>query len=120
VHVDDLVPKSTHDVVVDCTGAPDGMRLAMQLCRPRGTIVLKSTYAHPEVIDLAPIVINELHVVGNRCGPFPEALEFLRSGQVHVEDMVSRTFPLHRGADAFAAAKRPDHLKVLVRPGAGA
>lgn len=116
IELADLVPKPVHDVVVDCTGSADGLRLAMQMCRPRGTIVLKSTYAQPPTIDLSPIVINEIRVLGNRCGPFPEALELLRNRRIEVEEMISRTYPLSHGEQAFTAAARPENIKILLRP----
>jgi threonine dehydrogenase-like Zn-dependent dehydrogenase len=107
-----------YDLVVECTGSPGGLRLALQLVRPRGTIVLKSTYAHTPEVDLAPIVIHEIVVAGNRCGPFPEALRLLREQRVRVEEMIHGVFPLARGAEAFAAARDPRNLKVLLEPGA--
>jgi threonine dehydrogenase-like Zn-dependent dehydrogenase len=106
--------------VVECTGSPEGLKLAMQLCRPRGTIVLKSTYAAPPPIDLAPVVVNELRIVGSRCGPFPEALQLLQQRQVEVEEMISRVYPLKAGPQAFEAAASPQEIKVLLRPGGGA
>jgi alcohol dehydrogenase len=118
VELDGLVPRATRDVVVDCTGTPEGLELAMKLCRPRGAIVLKSTYAAPSQVDLSPIVVNEIRVLGNRCGPFPEALKLLQEQAVDVTEMISRTYPLRRGVEAFAAADSPRNIKVLLRPGA--
>ncbi len=115
--VDDLVPASEHDCVVDCTGSSAGLRLALRLCRPRGTIVLKSTYAEPAAVDLAPVVINEIQVVGNRCGPFPAALQLLAERRVAVDELVTAVYPLERGGAALEAAARPDNIKVLLRPG---
>lgn len=120
IELTELVPKATRDVVVECTGSPEGLKLAMQLCRPRGTIVLKSTYAAPPPIDLAPVVVNELRIVGSRCGPFPEALQLLQQRQVEVEEMISRVYPLKAGPQAFEAAASPQEIKVLLRPGGGA
>ena len=76
--VANVQPSANHDLVVECTGSPDGLRLAIRLVRPRGTVVLKSTYAQTPDVDLSPIVVNEITVAGNRCGPFPEALCLLR------------------------------------------
>lgn len=106
------------DVLVDCTGAADGLRLAMRLVRPRGVIVLKSTYAGAAQIDLSPIVIDEIRLVGSRCGPFDEAIELLRSGRVAVEEMIDAEFPLSAGAAAFAAAAAPGAMKILLNPSA--
>jgi len=116
-HVDDIVPAGEHDCVVDCTGAPEGLALAMKLCRPCGMIVLKSTCAEPAAIDLAPAVVNELHIVGNRCGSFPPALQLLAEHRIEVDGLVSAVYPLEQGAAALEAAARPDHIKVLLRPG---
>ncbi len=118
VDVAGLRPAAEFDVVVDCTGSPEGMRLGLNLCRPCGTLVLKSTYARPEPIDLAPIVINEVRLVGSRCGAFPRAIELLASGAVQVADLVTGEYELAQAEEAFAAAARPEQLKVLLRPGA--
>lgn len=115
--VDEAPTQPTYDVIVECTGSPDGLRLAAQLCRPTGTIVLKSTYAGHASLDLAPVVVNELRIVGNRCGPFAAALQLLASGRVQVEDLISGTYPLSDGVAALAAAARPESLKVLIQPG---
>jgi len=116
-YVDEVVPAGEHDVVVDCTGCPDGLRLALQLCRPQGTIVLKSTYVEPAALDLAPLVVNEVRVVGNRCGPFAAALQLLSEHRVEVDELVSAVYPLYRGVEALEAAARPENIKVLLQPG---
>lgn len=109
---------AAYDFIVECTGAPAGLRLALERVRPRGTVVLKSTYAQPPDVDLAPIVINEIRVAGNRCGPFADALELLVQRRVRVREMISARFPLSHAVQAFAEAGRPGRLKVLVEPGA--
>ena len=111
-------PNGDYDLVVECTGSPDGLRLALKLVRPRGTIVLKSTYARTPNVDLSLIVVNELVLAGNRCGPFPEALRLLREKRVRVDEMISGVFPLTRAAEAFEAARDPQNLKILLQPGA--
>jgi threonine dehydrogenase-like Zn-dependent dehydrogenase len=116
--VTDLDVRPAFDMVVECTGSPDGFRLAAGIVRPRGTIVLKSTYAQNATLDLAPIVVNEIVVAGNRCGPFPEALELLRTGRVRVEELISGVYPFARAVAAFAAAREPNNLKILLEPGA--
>lgn len=118
-NVDESPPRADRDLVVDCTGTADGLRLAMRIVRPRGTIVLKSTYAQPPTIDLAPIVIHEVTVAGNRCGPFAEALRLLERGAVQVEPLISRTYPLSQGVEAFAAAADRANVKVLLSAGGG-
>ncbi|MBU0640785.1 MAG: alcohol dehydrogenase catalytic domain-containing protein [Planctomycetes bacterium] len=112
----DVKPAADFDVVVECTGRPDGLRLALELVRPRGTIVLKSTYALPGDRNLAPLVVNEVRVVGNRCGPFPPALRLLCAGKIQVEDMIAGTYALRRGPEAFAAAAEPGNIKILLQP----
>jgi threonine dehydrogenase-like Zn-dependent dehydrogenase len=116
VPLSSVVPRADRDVVVECSGSPEGLRLAMTLVRPRGTIVLKSTYAGGSTVDLAPIVVNEVTVLGSRCGPFPEALKALARRDVEVASMVSRKFELSRAAEAFEAARDPRNIKVLLKP----
>ena len=116
--VGELRPQPVHDVVVECSGSPQGLELAMSLVRPRGTLVLKSTYVGAEPVNLAPLVINEVNLVGSRCGPFPAALELLARRKVDVESMISRTLPLSRGVEAMELAGDPRVIKVLLKPGA--
>jgi threonine dehydrogenase-like Zn-dependent dehydrogenase len=103
-------------VVVEATGTAVGFTRAMAATSPRGTLVLKSTVADAPALDLAPLVIHEINVVGSRCGPFPPALGALASGTVDVTDLVSARFPLSRAADALAHARTPGVLKVLIEP----
>jgi 2-desacetyl-2-hydroxyethyl bacteriochlorophyllide A dehydrogenase len=116
-HVADLQPGMDQDLVVDATGAPAGLILAQQLVRPRGSIVLKSTYTQPEPIDLSPLVINEVKLIGNRCGPFADALEWLEHGRVQVEPLITARVPLRDAAQAFEAARQKDQIKVLIEMG---
>jgi threonine dehydrogenase-like Zn-dependent dehydrogenase len=111
---DDFVPTATADVVVDATGSPAGLELAMRTVRPRGTIVLKSTFAQSGGLNLAPLVINEITIVGSRCGPFPDALRALAGGEVDVSALLSAEFALSDGPAALAAARRSENLKVLL------
>lgn len=117
VHVDEFDPRAEVDVVVECTGAADGLGLALRAVRPRGTIVLKSTYQERPSIDLSPIVVNEVTVLGSRCGSIPDALRALARREVDVTGMVTRTFRLEDAAAAFAAAAGPEQLKVLLKIG---
>lgn len=105
------------DLVIECSGSPGGLRLAFDLIRPRGTIVLKSTYAEPPGIDLSPIVINEIVVAGSRCGPFPQALRLLGERRVKISPLIDGVYPLERAIEAFAAASRPGALKILLSTG---
>ena len=94
IHADEYVPRRDRDVVVECTGAPEGLDIAMAMVRPRGTIVLKSTCAEPGRLNLAPIVVDEVTLLGSRCGPFPEAIHALARQAVDVRSMISRTYPI--------------------------
>jgi threonine dehydrogenase-like Zn-dependent dehydrogenase len=116
ISVNDLIPRADRDVVVDCSGTPQGFDLATQLVRPRGTIVLKSTYAGSEATNCAAIVINEIAVQGSRCGPFPDAIQALARKHIDVLSMISRTFDLSRGLEAFEAAQDPANIKILLKP----
>jgi threonine dehydrogenase-like Zn-dependent dehydrogenase len=116
--VAEVEPQADHDLVVECTGSPEGLRLALGLVRPRGTIVLKSTYAEAAGVDLSPIVVQEITVAGNRCGPFPAALQLLATKRVRVEELIDGAFSLARWKEAFAAAREPGNLKILLEPSA--
>ena len=109
-----FTPAADADVVVDCTGKPEGFELAMRAVRPRGTIILKSTAADGRPLNLAPLVINEVTVVGSRCGPFEDAIAALATGQVEVADLIGKTFPLSHGLAALEAARDPMFVKVLI------
>jgi threonine dehydrogenase-like Zn-dependent dehydrogenase len=100
------------DVVVDATGRPEGLASALALVRPRGTVVLKSTFHGAAPIATSPIVVDEVTIVGSRCGPFPKAIDLLSRGAVDVRPLVSGVYPLSRWSDAFAAART--NLKVLI------
>jgi threonine dehydrogenase-like Zn-dependent dehydrogenase len=104
------------DLVVECTGHADGFAAARQLVRPRGTLVLKSTYHDRVQLDLSTIVTDEIQVVGSRCGPFAPALRLLAKGLVDVTSLIEAEYPLSEGLAAFEHAGRRGALKVLVRP----
>lgn len=111
---DDAVEQGAFDVAVECTGNPDGFRIAQRALRPRGTLVLKSTYAGALTLDASAVVVNELTLVGSRCGPFAPALELLAAGRVAVEPLIHARYPLARAPDAFEHAQQAGVLKVLV------
>jgi len=104
------------DVVVEASGSATGFDLALELLRPQGVLVLKSTFQGTTQMDAARIVVNEISVVGSRCGRFAPALELLRRGSVDVENLISEEFPLANGIRAMARAGQPDVMKVLLRP----
>jgi threonine dehydrogenase-like Zn-dependent dehydrogenase len=110
----EIQPRHDQDVVVDCTGSAAGFELAMQMVRPRGTIVLKSTVAAGKALNLAPIVIDEINVIGSRCGPFREALRALTEKSVDVTSLIHRRMKLDQGVEAMSLAARPGVLKVLL------
>lgn len=114
-HLDDFVPRP-YPLVVEATGRAEGLQQALECVRPRGTLVLKSTVASRLSVDLAPVVVNEVQVVGSRCGPFRPALEALARAWVQVDDLISARFRLAEAREAFAWAERPGMLKVLLEP----
>ena len=103
------------DLVVECTGAAQGIELAMQLVRPRGTIILKSTVADRSSLNLAPIVIDEIRVQGSRCGPFEPALRALSQRRIDVTPLISARYRLEDALAAFEHAAQPGVLKVLAQ-----
>ena len=104
------------DVVVEASGSPTGFNLALDLLRPCGVLVLKSTFHGATEMNAARIVVDEISVVGSRCGRFAPALELLTKGEVEVENLISEEFPLAEGVRAMARAAEPDVMKVLLRP----
>lgn len=106
------LPHSQFDVVVDCTGSTTGLPMALHLVRPRGTVVLKTTVADRHETSLAAIVIDEICVVGSRCGPFDKALSALAADQVDVSGLITDRFRLEQVDDAFRQANNPNAFKV--------
>jgi len=104
------------DVVVEASGSESGFSLAMQILRPLGTLVLKSTFQGKTAIDAARIVVDEITVVGSRCGRFAPALELLKKNAIDVESLISDEFPLVEGLRAIERAAEPGIIKVLLRP----
>jgi threonine dehydrogenase-like Zn-dependent dehydrogenase len=110
------IPPGWADVVVECTGSPAGFDQALALLRPEGTLVLKSTYADPGAINLSRVVVDEIRVVGSRCGPFKPALAALASGAVDPLPLIDAVYPLTEGLAAMEHAARRGALKVLIQP----
>ena len=108
------VPSDQPDVVIEASGSASGLPLALKLVRPRGTIVLKSTHHGETPVEMFPAVVNEVTIVGSRCGRFAPALELLSSGAVDVLPLISARFPLDEGLLAFQSAVDPSTMKVLV------
>jgi threonine dehydrogenase-like Zn-dependent dehydrogenase len=105
------------DVVVDVTGRPDGLRRALELVRPRGTVVMKSTFHGDAALAAWPIVVDEVTIVGSRCGPFQPAITLLASGAVRVKPLIWRMAALEEYESAFAEARRALKVLFAVRPG---
>jgi len=110
------LPERAFPIVVDATGSAEGLRAAIAMCEPRGTVVMKSTVHGLVPIDTAPAIVNEITLVGSRCGRFEPAIRMLASGKVRVGDLISEEFPLDRAPEAFARAAAKGVLKVLLRP----
>ena len=102
------------DFVIEASGSSGGIELALDLIRPRGAIILKSTFRGAVRLDTSRIVVNEISVIGSRCGRFEPALQLLESGGVDVEPLVAREYRLADGVEAMAEAERPGTLKVLL------
>jgi threonine dehydrogenase-like Zn-dependent dehydrogenase len=102
------------DIVVEATGSPAGLAMALDRIRPRGALVLKSTFHGKPEVDTARIVIDEIHVVGSRCGPFPPALRALAQARIDPTPLIHATRPLADAVDAFERAQAPGVLKVLL------
>ncbi len=113
---EDTLGDRKYDVVVEATGNPAGFSLARKYIRPRGTIVLKSTYKGKMEADFSSIVVDEVTLVGSRCGPFEPALSLLAEGKVDPIPLVEAILPLEQGLAAFEQAAQPGVLKVLLQP----
>lgn len=121
--VADLNQWNDFDVVVECTGSPEGLPLALKLVRPRGTIVMKTTCAPHRLeagatTDLTPLVVNEVSLIGSRCGPMRDALSMLARKEVDVASLITRQLPLAEGPSALSLAADPGQIKVILKVGA--
>ena len=104
----------SYDIVVEATGTPEGFELALQLVRPRGKVVLKSTAAKGKEINLAPVVIDEIQVIGSRCGPFEPALRALSRRLIDVKPLIAEVYKPEQAEEAFEKAKEKGSLKVFI------
>jgi alcohol dehydrogenase len=112
----DVLPKAAFDYVVDATGSPDGLRQAAEMAKPRGTVIMKSTI-HGEVkLNTAPLIVNEITLVGSRCGRFEPALRLLQKGKIRLNGMITASYSLGDAPQAMARAAEKGVLKVLLRP----
>jgi len=110
----DRLPTSAYDWAVDATGSAEGLRAAAAMVRPRGTVILKSTVHGMVAVDTAPLIVNEITLVGSRCGRFEAALPLLRRAEIRVEEMIAASYPLREAPEAFARAAERGTLKVLL------
>ena len=113
----DQMASTSYDVVVEATGSADGLKMAANVVRPRGVIVLKSTYQGDITFNISAMVVNEVTLVGSRCGPFDGALRLLDSQRPDLSAMIAGIYPLEQGLAAFDLARQRGVLKVLVQPG---
>ncbi len=108
------LPTAAYDWVVDATGSAQGLEHAVAMTRPRGTIIMKSTVHGAVPLNTAPLIVNEVTLVGSRCGRFEPALELLRLGTINVSDMISERLPIEKARQAFELAGSKGVLKVLL------
>jgi 2-desacetyl-2-hydroxyethyl bacteriochlorophyllide A dehydrogenase len=113
---EDDVEHASCDVTIEASGAASGLALARWAVHPRGTLIVKSTHHGDRSFDFAQLVVDEITIIGSRCGPFAPALHLLETGAVDPTPLIDGTHPLDETPDAFARAARPGALKVLVRP----
>ena len=101
-------------MVVEATGSSPGLEQALRITEPRGTVVMKSTFHEQARFDTAKLVVDEVTLLGSRCGNFREALDLLRRGHVKVQELISRIFSLDAGVEAFEHMNKTPYLKVLL------
>jgi alcohol dehydrogenase len=111
---DGKLPVAEFDWVVDATGNPEGLRAAVGMARPRGKVILKSTVHGAVAMDMAPVIVNEITLIGSRCGRFEAALPLIEHELIRLEDMITARFPLSEAPAAFARAAERGALKVLL------
>jgi len=108
--------KGEFDIVIEASGSPDGLEIALNLTRPRGTIFAKSTHGKEVSFDYTRAVVNEITILGSRCGPFDAAIGLLERGKVRVDELVTSVYKLDDGIEAFKKSFDPDELKVQLEP----
>lgn len=107
--------KGRFDVAIDATGSPSGLATALEVVKPRGTVVLKSTHHGATALDTSQVVVNEVRIVGSRCGRFRPAIDLLTSGAAELGKLISRRLPLEAGLRAFEEASASETLKVILQ-----
>jgi 2-desacetyl-2-hydroxyethyl bacteriochlorophyllide A dehydrogenase len=112
--LDDYEPSRSYDLAVEASGSPEGFATARRSVRPQGTIVLKSTYASKLHLNAAPIVVDEVTVLGSRCGRFEQALSLVEDRKLDPTDLITHRFALEQGVEAFVASRGSDAMKVIL------
>ncbi len=113
--LESFTPEKKFDVVVEATGSAAGFETSMSLTKPRGVLVLKSTVASGKELNLAPIVIDEITVLGSRCGQFPPALRLLENHRIDFKPFITKTYSIDDALEAFEANKAKESLKILIK-----
>jgi threonine dehydrogenase-like Zn-dependent dehydrogenase len=111
----DAAPARRFDIAVECSGSPGGFAIAREALRARGTLVMKSTYAGDLTVNASSLVVDEITLIGSRCGPFEKALELLAERRIDLRGLIHATYPLDEAIEAFDEAQKPGVLKVLVK-----
>jgi threonine dehydrogenase-like Zn-dependent dehydrogenase len=104
------------DIVVECTGKPEGFQEAISMVKPGGKVILKSTFSGCSLQSTNLLVINEITVLGSRCGPFRPAIMWLKEGRIDTSSLITEIYSLKMGLEAFRCSRSSEALKVLVRP----
>ncbi len=113
--LDEFIPQKIYDVVVEATGTASGFETSMTLTKPRGVLVLKSTVASGKELNLAPIVIDEITVLGSRCGQFGPAIRLLENNRIDFKPFITKTYSIDEAIEAFEANKSKESLKILIK-----
>ena len=113
---DGEIPAASFSLVVDATGSPAGLTESLRLVEPRGTVVMKSTFREMAQFDTAKLVVDEITLLGSRCGNFSKAIDLMRRRRVETKPLVSKRFPLEAGLEAFRSLNDPTCFKILLAP----
>ncbi len=113
-HIEGRLPSIAAHLVIDCTGSPDGLRQAVQMATPEGTVVIKSTVADESCLPMAQAVVDEITLIGSRCGPFEPAIDALRDGTIAVQPLITGKFGLDDGVEAMAEAAQNHAVKIII------
>jgi len=117
-YLEDELPKKIQDIpaVIEATGSRSGLERALELVQPEGKVIFKTTIAGRIEVDLSALAINEIQLLGSRCGPFPPALNLLENNDLYLEELITACYPLEQGTAAFERAREKNSLKILLQP----